>query len=93
MGDLLTKVVHKQYAIHWKELGLKLGLTNDQMEIISYNNRYNPHRAQDCCTAMLQEWLKVVPLPTWGKLSDAINEIETGDEIEINTGVAYRTGS
>ena len=93
MSDLYAKVIRKQFAIHWKRLGLKLGLTNDLMEIISYNNIHNPNRAQDCCTAMFVEWLKDVPSPTWGKLSDAINEIMTGGEIDVNTSVADRTGT
>ena len=98
MYDLHAKVIHRQYAVHWKRLGLKLGLTNDRMETISYNNKHNPNRAQDCCTAMFEEWLKDVPSPTWGKLSDAINEIMMGNEVDINpevdinTSVAYRTG-
>ena len=89
MSDLHAKVIHKQFAVHWKRLGLRLGLTNDRMEIISHNNMHNPNRAEYCCTAMFEEWLKDVPSPTWGKLSDAINEIMTDDEIDINT----RTGT
>ena len=87
MGDLYTKVVLKRYVVHWEELGLKLGLTNDQLEPISYDNQHNPKRAQNCCTAMFKEWLRIVPSPTWGKLSDAINEIIT------NTGSAPKTGN
>ena len=82
MGDLYTEVVHKRYVIHWEELGLKLGLTDYHIESISYNNKRNPNRAQDCCTAMLKEWLRVAPSPTWGRLSDAINEIE----VALKTG-------
>ena len=88
MADLHSKVIHKQFAVHWKKLGLKLGLSNDRMEIISYNHKHSPNRAQDCCTAMFEEWLRDVPSPTWGLLSDAINEIMTGDDIDIST----RTG-
>ena len=88
MADLHSKVIQKQFAINWERLGLKLGLTNDQMEIISYNHKHSPNRAQDCCTAMFEEWLRDVPSPTWGLLSDAIIEIMTGDDIDIST----RTG-
>lgn len=76
MPSLLDRIVHKQYAIHWKELGLKLGLVDHQINKISYNNKHNPDRAKDCCTAMLEQWLQEVPSPTWGKLNDAIKEIE-----------------
>ena len=82
MGDLYTEVVHKRYVVHWEELGLKLGLTNDQIETISYNNQHNPKRAQNCCTAMFKEWLRVDPAPTWGKLSDAVHEIK----VALKTG-------
>ena len=77
MGDLYTEVIHKRYVIYWEALGSKLGLTNDQIVIISDNNKNNPKKAQDCCTAMLREWLRIDPLPSWGKLNDAINKIET----------------
>ena len=87
MEDLYTEVLHKRYVAYWEELGLKLCLTNDLIETISYNNKHNPDKAQDCCAAMLREWLKVVPLPTWGKLSDAINEIMA------NTDAAPKTGN
>ena len=76
MRDLHTKIIHKQYAIYWKELGSKLGLADDQIEIISNDNKYNPNSTKDCCIAMFEEWLaRDVHLPTWGKLSDAIKEI------------------
>ena len=74
MPNLITYVVN-QYAIHWKVLGIKLGLEDHQIEEISYNNKYNPNRAQDSCIDMLRLWLKAVLSPTWGKLSDAINEV------------------
>ena len=76
MRELYSKVIHKQYAIHWKELGSKLGLQDHVISIISSNNKYNPNATQDCCIAMFEEWLKVIPSPTWGKLNDAIEEIE-----------------
>lgn len=93
MNDLHTKVIQKQFAVHWKRLGLKLGLSNDRMEIISYNYKHSPNRAQDCCIAMFEEWLRDVPSPTWGLLSDCIIEIMTGDDINISTSVAYRTST
>ena len=83
MRDLHATIVHKQYAIYWKELGSKLGLANHRIEIISNDNKYNPSSTKDCCIAMLEEWLaRDVYLPTWGKLSDAINEIE----VALKTG-------
>ena len=77
MGDLYTQIIHKRYVTYWEKLGSKLGLTNDRIEIISESNKYNPNRIHDCCTTMLKEWLKIDPLPSWGKLNDVINKIET----------------
>ena len=77
--SLLDRIVHKQYAVHWKELGLKLGLADHQINTISYNNRYNSNSAKDCCYAMLEQWLKEIPSPTWGKLNDAVKDIEAAN--------------
>lgn len=38
---------------------------------------------------MLKQWLKEVPSPTWGKLSDAIKEIEAEINITPETGNYY----
>ena len=76
MPSLLGRIVHERYAIHWEKLGMKLGLADHHINMISDNNKYNPNRVEDCCTAMLKQWLKEVPLPTWGKLNDAIKEVE-----------------
>jgi len=73
--DLYRSVV-PQYAVHWELLGVELGLEQHHLEIISRNNAYNPNRTEDCCSAMLQKWLKEIPFPTWGKLDDAINLIK-----------------
>ena len=72
--DLLSRVVYK-YAVHWEQLGLELGLERYNIDTISYNNKHNPNRAEDCCAAMLKQWLREIPLPTWGKLRDAIKKI------------------
>ena len=79
LSSLLGGIVHERYAIHWEILGLKLGLTDHHINTISHNNKHNPNRAKDCCTAMLKLWLKEVPSPTWGKLNDAIKEIEASN--------------
>ena len=74
--DLLNRIVCK-YAVHWEKLGLELGLERYHIDSILYNNKHNPNRAEDCCTAMLKQWLKEIPSPTWGKLSDAMKKILT----------------
>ena len=79
LPSLLDRIVHKQYAIHWEKLGMKLGLADHHINAISDNNKYNPNRVEDCCTAVLKQWLKEVPSPTWGKLNDAVKEIEAAN--------------
>ena len=83
MSELHTNVVN-QYAAHWKKLALKLGLADHQIETISENNKFNPNRATDCCIAVLEEWIgRGDYSPTWGKLSNAIDEIENDEDISV----------
>ena len=79
--SLLDRIIHGRYAIHWEKLGLKLGLADHVIDTISHNNKHNPNRVEDCCTTMLKQWLKEVPSPTWGKLNNAIKEIEASNFI------------
>ena len=71
MGELYTYVVH-QYAAHWEQLGLKLGLQHYDIANISKDNAHNPDRSVTCCRTVLEKWLQIVPSPTWGKLDDVI---------------------
>ena len=57
LADLHLHVVPK-YAVHWEDLGLKLGLNTDKVAMISKNNAYNPDRTRDCCKEILAKWLK-----------------------------------
>ena len=75
LPDLLTCII-EQYAVHWKELGLKLGLKEYQLANISEDNANRKSRqAEVCCREMLKEWLQEISTPTWGKLDDAIKQI------------------
>ena len=74
MRDLHEHIV-KQYAVHWEKLGLKLGLKTYDIDNISANYAYSPRRVEECCTAVLLQWLKINPFPTWDKLNDAIKKI------------------
>lgn len=71
MRDLITNVI-EQYAVYWKELGLKLGLQDYIIANIWESNVYNPNRIVACCTSILMKWLQIDPSPTWGKLNDVI---------------------
>ena len=75
LGDLLLNVVD-QYAAWWRELGLKLGLKDYEIENITMNNDVRQYRqVQSCCRQMLELWLQKLSQPTWGKLEDAINSL------------------
>ena len=75
LGDLLTNVV-EQYAVHWEELGRKLGLQEYQLTNISENNATRPsRRVETCCKDMLEKWLQEIHSPIWGKLDDVINSL------------------
>ena len=72
MPDLYIGVVC-QYATQWEQLGLKLGLPNCKMANISENNSHlQAGQSVECCRAVLKEWLKLTPSPTWGKIHDAV---------------------
>ena len=77
LNELLTNVV-EQYAIYWEELGIKLGLKDYQLANISENTASRQSRqVETCCKRVLQKWLQLDPLPTWGKLDDIIISLTT----------------
>ena len=74
MLDIHGAVVH-QYAVQWEQLGLKLGLQQCHIDIISANNAYNPERLPACCKEVFKKWLEIDSSATWGKLDDVINSL------------------
>ena len=72
LADLYHSVIPR-YAVHWESIEVLLGLEEHHIKNISKNNAYNPNRAVDGCTEMLNKWLKFDTTATWGKLDDAIN--------------------
>ena len=74
-GELLTNIV-EQCAVHWEELGRKLGLKDYQLVNISENNvTLRSRRVETCCRDVLEKWLKEISSPTWGKLDDVIKSL------------------
>ena len=71
MRDLNRYIVEQQ-AAQWERLGLELGLKDYHIANISEDRQCNPNRPVACCRAMLEQWLRTTPYPTWGKLDDAI---------------------
>ena len=85
--DLLGSVV-EQYAIHWKKIGLKLGLKDYQLANICENNgTFESGRVERCCRDMLERWLRQISLPTWGKLDDVINSLTN---VPTSTGLVCK---
>ena len=74
LQDLYSTVAH-QYAEHWDELGLRLGLKEYDIANISVDNIHNPHRSVSCCKEVLQFWLQNASSPSWGKMDDAIKSL------------------
>ena len=75
----LYKEVIPQYAAHWREIGIMLGLENDLLNIIHADN---PHSVEKRCGIMLVKWLQREPSASWKNLSDAIDEFE-GNEVNL----------
>ena len=75
MRELHTNVVH-QYASKWKQLGLKLGLKRyDILNILEDHASISDGQSVNCCTAVLQKWLQITSLPTWGTLDIVIKTL------------------
>ena len=77
----MYKDVVPQYAIHWEDLGIKLGLEKHHIDTISHNNAYNPNRTVACCKSMLTKWLEIDCSATWDKIRNAIRSITKGESM------------
>ena len=52
-------------------------MKNYHIANITENNASRKQRqVEECCSQMLQKWLEVDPLATWGKLDDAVKKIK-----------------
>ena len=74
LTDLI--IAMKPYAVHWEDIGLKLGLKYYENEIISHDHKNDLNRAETCCRAMLVKWLENAKSPSWGKLDDVISYLK-----------------
>ena len=94
MRDLQSNFV-RQHAAHWERLALELGLKDYHIANISENNVRHPRKVEVCCVAVLEQWLKEIPSPTWRKLNDAVKNIKlsstTSFDKEGNHGYYYST--
>ena len=73
LKDLLPII--PQYAARWREIGTELQLKQYHLDNIDLDNAYHPCRTVQCFRCLLEQWLKEISSPTWGKLDDAIQGI------------------
>jgi len=80
LKDLCNTVVPK-YAAKWELLGTLLGLPKPKLETIQYDCH---HKAEECCLAVLAEWLNCDLNASWETIENAtksISEIEKSKKI------------
>ena len=70
LKDLLPII--PRYAAYWREIGIKLQLKQYHLDNIDLDNAYHPYRTVQCFRCLLEQWLKEISSPTWGKLYHAI---------------------
>ena len=72
---MLTNIV-EQYAVHWEELGRKLGLEDHHLANIAENTANREYRrVETCSNRVFEKWLQLDPSPKWGKLDDVIKSL------------------
>ena len=59
-------------VLHWFSLGLKLGLTSYDLQVIQEDN---PRNSKACKRAMFNEWLRAEAHPSYKKLIYALEEM------------------
>lgn len=91
LADLYLSVVPR-YAVHWKSIGVLLGLEQHHIDNISENNAYNPNRVIDGCAEMLKKWLKFDTSASWGKLENAIYSLKVSSTSTISDGFHHVKG-
>ena len=82
--DLLNRLVPK--AAKWDSLGLQLGLSTDELDII----RANSQDVEERLRKVLQKWYDKTLTPTWQKIIAALrtatmDEARFAKELELNT--------
>ena len=65
----------KGVVIKWRELGLQL-LSKEYVRCLDIIRADHPQNSNDCCTEMLELWLKITPDANWNQLCKALNVID-----------------
>ena len=63
----LKKFVTKNYAVHWKRIGILLNIEEDTLNKIALNN----NEVSICCNAMWNEWLSKSITASWDDITNA----------------------
>ena len=83
----LNRLFIKNYATKWRDIGLELNITSNNLDIIKTNN---PNEVQERCRGMLKVWLDIDPEASWEKLLRAVEatdkhhhsvSVETGESL------------
>lgn len=92
--DLYINVAaNKQYAAKWMHIGVRLGLQQYELDIISKDHVNSPYRLTYCCMEMLKLWLHNAPsgLPLWGELDDVIRSLSPSKVNKLLQGMIWTT--
>jgi len=66
-----------KYAAEWKNFGSMLGLEMHDLDCIAKDNGRESQWSRACMQSVFARWLQQYPSPTWGKVDDAINCLES----------------
>ena len=77
----LYEHITPRYTLKWRAIGTLLGIPCEKLDIIEHDNFY---KAEPCCNAMLQWWLRVDPNASWGKFITAIESpaVSSGEAVD-----------
>jgi len=67
--DFVLNKIITNYAIKWREIGLVLGITPPELDVI---NADNPDSCEERFKVILRNWLRQDLSATWIKLAEAI---------------------
>ena len=80
----LHQHVTPHYAADWIEIGTQLGLPIGELRAIEAGY---PTNVKWCCNRMLEKWLEMDPIASWGKLFTAI------ESPAVSSGKAFVKGN
>ena len=82
----LNRLFIKNYATKWRDIGLELNITGNNLDIIKTDN---PNEVQKRCRGILKVWLDIDPEASWEKL---LHAVEATDKHHHSVSVSVETG-